>query len=154
MSKIIAKKVEELIEPVINELNYDLLGAKFFPAGKRSILRIYIDKKNGVTLDDCSKATHKINYVLDAQNIVNSPFLLEVSSPGVNRPLFTIKHFQQFIGEEIKVKFHKQKDNQTNYVGIIDSVDLLEETFNLKVDEQVLKIHLDEINKANLIYRN
>ena len=154
MANIVVNKINSIIAPIIEFMGYELVGTKILAQGKTSMIRVYIDKTNsGVNIEDCSKVGKKIKYLLEVEKIFNSSFTLEVSSPGVDRPLFFINHFKKFVGKEIKLKLNKKKNDKSNYVGTIESVDLSTEQFTLISDNQPIKFELNEINKANLIYK-
>jgi len=96
--------VVEVIEPVVTGLGYELVGAEFGQAENGLTLRVYIDKPDGILMEDCAAVSRQLNAVLDVEDTIKSAYLLEVSSPGVDRPLFKDEHFEAQIGEEIRVR--------------------------------------------------
>lgn len=146
---MIRKDIEELIRPVLTDLGITLWGAEYFPQGAHSILRVYIDKENGVTLDDCAFASKQINSILDVEEVLKGRYFLEVSSPGISRPLFTLNHYELYKGKEIEVKLNTAINNRRKLRGIIISIN--GETIQLSAEKELFDIPLAHIAKANLI---
>ena len=88
----IREKLYEIITPVVEGLEYELVGIEYLPQGKHSLLRVYIDQEAGIALEDCSKVSHQISAVMDVEDPISSNYNLEVSSPGLERPLFVEEH--------------------------------------------------------------
>lgn len=141
--------MQALIEPTVVALGYEFVGIEYLSQGKHSILRVYIDSDDGITLDDCSKLSHQISGLLDVEDVIQGHFNLEVSSPGLDRPLFTLEHFQRFIGSEIKINLSMPVENRRKLTGRLCSVD--EKEIVLNVDNADIRLHFDNIEKANLV---
>ncbi|HFE37119.1 MAG TPA: ribosome maturation factor RimP, partial [Gammaproteobacteria bacterium] len=90
--------LQSLVEPVVGSMGYEFVGVEYLSQGKHSILRVYIDQPAGITVDDCSKVSNQLSAMLDVEDPIRGEYHLEVSSPGMDRPLFTGAHFSQFIG--------------------------------------------------------
>ena len=118
-----AKRVQELIEPVINSLGYECVGVEYLPQGRHSLLRIYIDKEDGIGVDDCETISHQVSGVLDVEDPIKGQYNLEVSSPGLDRPLFTLEHYVRFIGETVNVRLRSALHGRRKFTGKILSVD-------------------------------
>ena len=114
------QKLLDIISPVVSGLGYELLGIErlYYP----SRLRLYIDKKAGITLQDCEKVNKQIDSFLRVENKGISKYLLEVSSPGVNRPLFTLEQIKKYIGCTIKFKLSRKQDGKRVFQGHLLSV--------------------------------
>lgn len=115
------KKVWELAEPLAKQLGLEIWDVRFLKEGADWYLRIFIDKDGGVSIDDCVDMTHAINPVLDEEDPIEQAYLLEVSSPGVERELVKDEHFLRFIGEKIKVKMIRPVDGKREFSGILEN---------------------------------
>ncbi|WP_131782602.1 ribosome maturation factor RimP [Legionella gresilensis] len=146
---MIRKDIQDLIEPVVNQLGYILWGCEYLSQGKYSLLRIYIDKKDGVNIDDCERVSKQVSALLDVEDPIQGHYNLEISSPGIPRPLFDKEHYQQYIGYGIKLKLHKPIKGKRTIKGIIQSVK--EDTFILNMDDEEYEVQFSQIIKANLI---
>lgn len=139
----------ELLEPIIEGLGYECVGIEYNPHPKHGLLRIYIDRPEGIILDDCTKVSHQISGVLDVEDPIPGEYQLEVSSPGADRPLFKISHFLQFIGETVKVQLYAPVQQRKKITGIIQEVD--GDTIRLAEGDQVFAIPFQMISKARLV---
>lgn len=110
-------QVVSVIEPVVSGLGYELVGAEFGQAENGTTLRVYIDKPEGIVMEDCATVSRQLNAVLDVEDTIKSAYLLEVSSPGVDRPLFTEEHFAAQLGEEVRVRMGDAVDGRRNFKG-------------------------------------
>ncbi|MDR0288367.1 MAG: ribosome maturation factor RimP [Clostridiales bacterium] len=115
--KTVAAKVEEAVLPVIEKLGYELIEVKYIKEGPNWYLRLYIDKKGGVTLDDCQKVSEKAEVVIDELNPIPNHYIFEVSSPGLDRPLKTERDFERYEGETVDVRLYTPRDGQKEYQG-------------------------------------
>ncbi len=156
IGKMDAKKIElkvyQLIEDYLSSIGYELILVEFLRSQNGWILRLYIDKEGGVTIDDCSQVSELIDPILDVELNINFPYNFEVSSPGLNRPLRKLEHFQKVIGENIKVQLIEPIfNNRRNIKGILKDVD----SSNLLIESNKEKINIpfEKIKKANLIYK-
>jgi len=114
--------VVNVIEPVVIGLGYELVGAEFGQAENGVTLRVYIDKPDGIVMEDCAAVSRQLNAVLDVEDTIKTAYLLEVSSPGVDRPLFTEEHFAQQKGEEVRVRMADGVAGRRNFKGELISV--------------------------------
>ncbi len=117
----IEEKVEKLLSKTINDLGYDLYDVEYVKEGKDYFLRIYIDSKNGINLDDCEKVSNIIDGILDKEDYIKEQYFLEVSSPGVERILRKDKHLKDNLNNEVQVKLFKPLGEQKQYKGILKS---------------------------------
>ncbi len=100
----VVETIEPIIEKKLASMGYELFDIKFIRAGSRSILRLFIDKKGGITIDDCEQVSHDISMVLDVEDFSKAPYTLEVSSPGIDRPLTTEKDFIWAVGNTVRFR--------------------------------------------------
>ncbi|SIN72548.1 ribosome maturation factor RimP [Salinivibrio sp. ES.052] len=143
------KQLAELLTAPVEALGYELVGLEFVRAGQHSTLRIFIDHENGITVDDCADVSRQVGAVLDVEDPITVAYNLEVSSPGVDRPLFTAEHYQQFIGHEVNIVLKMAMQNRRKWKGEILSVD--GDTITVRVDGQDEAFALSNIAKANLV---
>ena len=114
-----ARRVKTLIEPGVKALGYDLLGVEYQLRGRTALLRVYIDRDEGITVTDCERVSYQISGVLDVENPISSAYDLEVSSPGLDRPLFEPEHYDQHHGQEAKVRLSQSIAGRRAFRGII-----------------------------------
>ena len=144
-------KVRSLIEPVVVSMGYELVGVEYLAQGKHSLLRVYIDKNDGITVDDCGRVSHQLSGLLDVEDVIRGHYYLEISSPGLDRPLFSPEHYQRFIGEQIKVKLNAALagSDRKKFKGVIREV--ADNSVTLEVDDEEIEIPFQAIDKANLV---
>ena len=141
--------LSELFEPEITALNYELIGVELSQNGGSSTLRVYIDKKDGITIDDCALVSQQLTGLLDVEAPIKGQYDLEVSSPGLDRPLFTLAHFEQFVGNNIKIRLHTKLDNRRRIAGKLIGVD--GENVIVDCEEEELTVPIQMIEKAKLV---
>jgi len=141
--------VQKLIETAVVSLGYELVGAEFLAQGKHSLLRVYIDSENGITLDDCTRVSHQLSGLLDVEDVIQGHYNLEVSSPGMDRPLFTAEHFQRYAGQGVKLRLSLPIDGRRKFSGTLQG--MRDDMVILEVDGEEVQLRLDVIEKANLI---
>lgn len=141
--------VEAIVEPVVTSLGYELVGTEFMQQGRSGLLRVYIDIENGITLDDCQRVSHQLSGVLDVEDVIKSQYQLEVSSPGLDRPLFKMEHFERFIGHKAKMKLTAPLNGQRKFSGILRGVK--DGNVILEIEDGEIALPLSAIDKANLI---
>jgi len=142
-------KILELIEPIITGLGYEFVGAEFTGQGKSSILLVYIDSENGILVTDCSKVSHQISGVMDVEDPISGQYRLEVSSPGLERPLYTLAHFVRFKGSVVKLELRQSTlEGQRKFTG--DILDVKDDVIHLHVDEEEIEIPFSMVKKAKL----
>lgn len=146
----IEEKIEKLLESKISELGYELYDVEYVKEGQNYYLRVYIDKENGINIEDCEKVSNEINDILDEANYIKEQYFLEVSSPGIERVLRKDKHLERYIGEEIEVKLFKPINKQKQYVGILYSFD--KEIIKININEDILEFSRKDISQIKTIY--
>ncbi len=140
----IEERVENLVEPKVKELGYNLYDVQYAKEGKDYFLRIFIDKPEGIDLNDCEKVNDGINSLLDEADYIKEQYFLEVSSPGIERVLRKDSHLQSAMGKEIEVKLFKPLNNKKEYVGILEKFD--EENIVIKQENEELQIDRKNIS--------
>lgn len=146
----IEEKVENLIKTKIEENGYSLYDVQYAKEGKDYFLRIFIDKPEGIDLNDCEKVNDIVNPLLDEADYIKEQYFLEVSSPGVERILRKEEHLQENIGNEIEVKLFKPENGKKEFDGILNSFD--KETIKLNVENEELTIERKNISNMKLKY--
>ncbi|GFO72369.1 ribosome maturation factor RimP [Bathymodiolus japonicus methanotrophic gill symbiont] len=138
----------KLIEPVVEGLGYECVGVEYNSHPKHGFLRIFIDIEQGVGMEDCSKVSHQVSGVLDVEGPIAGEYNLEVSSPGMDRPLFKLKQFEQFIGHTAQVNLFKPVGGRRKITGLIEKVE--DNNVYLQQDGQVYKVPFQAMSKAKL----
>lgn len=146
--KGIAETVAELISPTVNELGCYLWDVEYVKEGSRQILRVTIDKDDGVDIDDCEAVHRAIDPILDEADPIPVAYYLEVSSPGIERELRLPKHFHKYIGADVDVKLYTAVDGVKQFTGKLTAYD--DESSEVTVDDKTLPS--DKISKINLHY--
>ncbi len=142
-------RLGEIVENEVESLGYELVKFDSYSSGRRKVLRIFIDDPLGsVTLDDCIKVTKSIGFALEGEDLIPGPYNLEVSSPGINRPLVKIEHFARFTGKNAKVEFMTPEGGKGSFIGKIVEASSGGIVFDVMGTPRNLS--LDSILKANL----
>ncbi len=141
-------ELHELIKPVVHSFGCVLWGIDYRPMKQGALLRIFIDKDTGVTLDNCSDISRQVGALLDVEDLIQVHYTLEVSSTGVDKPLMSLEHYRQYIGEVVKVRLKWPVDGQRNFTGIISAVD--EEAVEIDVDGEKARLPYDSIGRGRL----
>lgn len=142
------EKIQALIEPVVVGLGYEYVGAELLHQGRHSLLRIYIDTVDGVTVDDCARVSRQVSGVLDVEDPLPGQYVLEVSSPGLDRLLFRPKQFEQFIGENVQLKLETMLDGRRRLSG--ELLRLEDGVVVLSVEGQEMRVPFMDIEQARL----
>ena len=115
--------LQALVDRAVTALDYELVGVELLTRPKAGhLLRVYIDSPTGIGLEDCERVSHQVSGLLDVEDPIKSDYALEVSSPGLDRPLFELAHFSRFVGEEVRVKLKSAMNGRSNYKGVIRDV--------------------------------
>lgn len=143
------EKLAELLEPTVQSLGYELVCVELIRA-KTTVLRLYIDGPNGIGIEDCETVSRQVSGVMDVEDPISGEYNLEVSSPGLDRPLAKLAHFQQFLGEEAQVMAAFPVDGRRKFTGRITSIEGDDITLTDKT-EQVWIVNFAQIDRAKLI---
>lgn len=145
----LVERLTNMLEPAVAAAGYELVGIEFVRAGKHSTLRVYIDHENGISVDDCADVSYQVSAVLDVEDPINTEYNLEVSSPGLDRPLFHAGHYERFLGEEVSVQLTAAVMNRRNFKAQISAVEGDKVTFT--IGEESFTVPVNAIKKANLV---
>ena len=145
----VVAEVEAFVQPVIQEMNLELVEVQFRREGGGWILRLFIDREGGVTVDDCAALSRQVSAYLEVEDIVEHAYTLEVSSPGVERPLKRQEDYVRFSGRKARIKLRDSLDGQRVFIGILGG--LKDNILLLDVDGQHMEIDLGAIARARLI---
>ncbi len=138
-----------LFQPVVESMGYELVGVEFHGGEHHGILRLYIDREKGITVDDCAAVSHQISALLDVEDPIPQAFDLEVSSPGINRPLFKLPDYEKFNGLKAKIKLSVAQNGRKNFSGIL--MGTKQENVLINVDNEMFELPFHDIAKANLV---
>ncbi|MCG6864158.1 MAG: ribosome maturation factor RimP [Thiogranum sp.] len=141
-------ELRELIEPAVTALGFELVGVEFIH-GKSGLLRVYIDHPDGISVDDCQAVSHQVSGVLDVEDPIRGEYTLEVSSPGLDRPLFQARDFERFAGNQVDVRLLAPVNGRRKFKGVLGG--LRDGQVVLQMDDEELVVALDEIDRARLV---
>ena len=144
----ITQKIMGLVEPIVRDEFLELVDVEFHPSGKRWSLRIYIDKEGGVTIGDCERISREVGRTLDVEEVIDHPYTLEVSSPGLTRPLKKRRDFERYEGKMVRVITSSLLDGRNDFRGEIGSV--TEEEVEVRANMDIYRIPFYAIKKAHL----
>ena len=139
----------KLVEPLVEQLGFELADLELRTGGRDGILRIFIDKADGIGIEDCEEVSRRVSAILDVEDPVQSDYTLEVSSPGLDRTLTKLAHFQRFMGQDVKVKLRFPLEGRRNYRGALKAAD--EDKIEVEVDGESFSLPLATIESARLI---
>ena len=138
------------IRSAVAALGYELLGVEYLARPQAGhLLRLYIDAEGGIGLDDCERVSHQVSGVLDVENPIRGDYALEVSSPGLDRPLFELAHFARFVGHQARVRLQSPLDGRSNFRGTIEAVE--GEEVVLQVEGEPVRLPFARMSSARLI---
>ena len=144
----IISNLKELLEPILIEKNLELFDIEFKGLGRKGILRVYIDKEEGVTIDDCARISRELGALLDVHDVIPGSYNLEISSPGLTRPLRKPSDYLRFKGKKVKIKTVEDIGNKKVFKGKL--LDFIDDTVSLETDGMNYLIPYSKIEKANL----
>lgn len=142
-------KLNEMFGPVTEGLGFEFVGLEYLSGSSPSILRVFIDHADGITVENCAKVSRQISAVLDVEEPISGDYTLEVSSPGLDRPLFKLEHYKQFLGSRIKCKLRMPMDGRRNFTGELK--DANEQEITLSIDNDTVHLYFEDIEKANIL---
>ena len=149
MSKEIAGRVRTVAEPIVSQEGMELVDLEYRREPRGWVLRLFVDKEGGVTLDDCARISRELGRNLDVEDFIDNPYALEVSSPGLDRPLKNPQDFMRYRDRLIKVKTFDPIENRRNFKGKL--LGLSEDQIELELDGRVTHIPMSKVAKANLV---
>ena len=145
-------KLTDMLRPAVEEVGKELLGIEYISAGNNSVLRLFIDHENGIDVDDCAEVSRQVGAILDVEDPISSEFNLEVSSPGLDRPLFDKAHYEAVIGEIIEVKLSIPLNGRRKFKGVLVAIE--NDTLIVTVDGEDYDLVLGNIVKAHLVFNH
>lgn len=143
------QKLQELVEGSIEAMGFELVGVECQRAGRFLTVRLYIDKEGGVTIDDCSDVSRQVSAIFDVEDPIADKYNLEVSSPGLDRPLFTLAHYERFIGRDVVVHLRIPMLDRRKWQGKLENID--GDLITLNVEGNSQSFAFGNIQKANLV---
>lgn len=148
----VSKKIQaitDMLAPAVAATGFELWGVELFQQGRHSVLRLYIDGPEGVGVDDCAAVSHQASGVLDVEDPIAGEYTLEVSSPGWDRPLFTLAQYARFIGSPVAVRLASPLNGRRKYKGTV--LQVTEDAVDLQVEAEVVQIPFAVIDKGNVV---
>jgi ribosome maturation factor RimP len=147
----VATRAESLVRKTVEAEGFELVYVDYRPQGGRSVLRVFVDKVGGVNISDCAELSRRLSVLLDVEDPIPGEYVLEVSSPGLERPLFKEEDYRKFMGHEIRLTTTEKIEARRNFVGYIR--DFADSVLTLECEIQTYRIPFEKIKKANLVYR-
>lgn len=138
-----------MLRPAVEEVGKELLGIEFISAGNHSVLRLFIDHENGINVDDCAEVSRQVGAILDVEDPISTEYNLEVSSPGLDRPLFTIEHYQAVIGETVNVRLSLPLNGRRKFKGKLEAIE--NDNLIVTVDGETYELVFSNVDKGNLV---
>ncbi|MDG2338334.1 MAG: ribosome maturation factor RimP [Gammaproteobacteria bacterium] len=142
--------ITELIGTTVQALGLELWGVELLQQGRYSLLRVYIEREEGVTIEDCEKVSRQVSALLDVEDPIAGEYTLEVSSPGVDRPLFSIEQYAQYVGSEVNLKLRRALEGRRKFKGQIIKVS--GDIVGLLVEGTEYDLEYSDIEKASIVY--
>lgn len=140
--------VEELVMPIMEEGNFELVDVEYVKEGANWYLRVYADKEGGINIDDCVTISRALEVKLDEKDLIPDAYILEVSSPGLGRQLKKDRDYKRSLGEEIEFKLYKAREKQKEFTGILKDFD--ENTFTITIDDEDVVFERKEVAMMRL----
>lgn len=134
----IEQRTEELVLPIIEENRFELVDVEYVKEGGTFYLRVYVDKEKGITVDDCERVSRALSDKLDEKDYIADSYILEVSSPGLGRPLKKEKDFVRSIGKEVEIRLYRPLNHEKEYTGILKAFDKTQVTIETEGEEKTI----------------
>ena len=158
-------KIWDFVSPIVTGLGYEYVGSGLGQTESGLTLRVYIDcsvdstraadkagdSKRGITVDDCANVSGQVGAALDVEDLINGEYCLEVSSPGMDRPLFEVEHYKSQVGQNVKVRMAVPLDGRRNFKGLLSEV--RDGQIDVEVDGELYELAIRDIESANLVSR-
>lgn len=140
----------DMLEPAIRSMGYELVGVEFQGGGKAGgLLRVYIDSEAGITADDCQQVSYQVSGILDVEDPIPGHYTLEISSPGLDRPLFRLADFERFAGAQVKVRLAFPVDGRRKFSGRLTGVE--QDQVIIEQDGETVSLPFEQIEQARLV---
>ncbi len=147
---LVTRDVNRLIEPVLEEMGFELVDTEYLSEQGKWVLRIYADGEGGITVGDCARISKEISALIEAKDVLQHEYILEVSSPGLNRPLKKERDFQGAVGKKIKVKMHNPVKDQKNFTGYLKAYK--NGLLYIEMTDKLVHLPWQDVKKVNLVY--
>jgi ribosome maturation factor RimP len=144
----VIETIKSLLHPILEENGLELVDVEYAGGGRGSVLRIFIDKENGITVEDCADISREFGFILDVRDVIPYSYTLEVSSPGLNRALKDSKDFMRFKGKKVKIKTKEDLYQRRVFIGHL--IDFHDDVASIQVEGEIYDIPFRDIEKANL----
>lgn len=141
--------LNDLLAPTVEAEGFELYGVEFINQGKHSVLRLYIDHPEGITVDNCADVSRQVSAILDVEDPINGEYNLEVSSPGIERPLYTLQHFTKVVGSRVKINMQTAIDGRKVFIGTLEQVD--GNNLMVQCDAEKITLPFTDVANARLI---
>lgn len=148
---VLTEKLTTMLEPVVESLGYELVWIELAGSGRNTVLRVYIDAAGGIDLGDCERVSREVEGVLDVEDPISQAYRLEISSPGLDRPLVKPEHFERFAGQEARVTLAFPRDGRKRFSGVIYGMSEDGRAVLLETPSGVLELDLADIEQARLV---
>ena len=143
------QQLQAVVVPVVTALGYELWGLEYHTHARQTVLRVFIDRTEGINVDDCALVSRQLSAVLDVEDPIAVEYTLEVSSPGMDRPLFTLEQFVRYVGEQVKVRLRTPFEGRRNFVGRLQAVE--GDEIVIADDEHEYLLPIEMIDKAHIV---
>lgn len=143
-------RITGLIEPIVSAFGLELWGLEHSQQGRYSLLRIYIEHEDGIAVEDCEKVSRQVSAVFDVEDPISGEYTLEVSSPGIDRPLFTANQFEQYVGSGVSLRMREPVEGRRKFKGLITEV--REGVIALEVDGLIYDLQHADVEKAHIVF--
>lgn len=141
--------IRNIVEPVVAALGFQLWGIEYLGQGRHTLLRVYLDKEGGINIEDCAEASRHISSILDVEDPISSEYTLEVSSPGLDRTLFTLEQVKAYVGSTVKLRLTENFEGRRNYNGVLKEV--VNDELVLVADGNELVFPYELVEKASIV---
>ena len=131
------QKTEEILTPIVDEYGFELVDVEYVKEGGTWYLRAYVDKPGGISINDCEAVSRRLSDVLDEKDFIDDSYIMEISSPGLGRPLKKEKDFKRSLGEEVEVRTYRMIDKKKEFTGILKDYDA--DTVTIQLEDETLK---------------
>lgn len=142
-------QLAEMIEPVVTGMGFVFWGLEYVPSGKYSTLRIFIDHEEGISVDQCAEVSHQVSAVLDVEDPISGNYNLEVSSPGMDRPLFKREQFAAYVGEWVEIRLRYAFEGRRKFKGVLKGLE--DDDVVVQVESEEFLLPLESIEKARIV---
>lgn len=143
------QQLQVMLAPAVTALGYEFWGLEYLTHARQSVLRVFIDGPNGITVEDCALVSRQLGALLDVEDPIAGDYTLEVSSPGMDRPLFTLDQFARYIGEQVRIRLRAPFEGRRNFAGRLVGVEAEDVVVVVEDHEYLLPIEM--IDKAQIV---